>query len=69
MVNRVLHSKNTKVCKGDKMKTKTTKKQKIMCFFGFHKWEKLGGSQNVGNGKFKQLLICKSCGKTKRVID
>ena len=51
-----------------KMKTKPTKKQKIMCFFGFHKWEKLGGPQNVGKGKFKQLLICKSCGKTKRFI-
>ena len=51
------------------MKTKPTIKQKIGCFFGFHKWEKLGGPQNVGKGKFKQFLICKSCGKTKRVID
>ena len=34
-----------------------------------HKWEKLGGPQNVGGGKFRQFLICKSCGKIKRVID
>ncbi|MFH1066233.1 MAG: hypothetical protein V1734_07015 [Nanoarchaeota archaeon] len=37
----------------------------LKCIFGFHKWEKLGGSHNVGNGKFEQKLVCIHCRKTK----
>jgi len=40
----------------------------LKCFFGFHKWEKFMGYENVGNGKFKQTWICKRCNKMKTVI-
>ena len=39
---------------------------KLKCFFGFHKWKKLGGPINVGGGKFEQKYICDLCKKIKR---
>lgn len=33
-----------------------------------HKFEKLGGPDNIGNGKFRQKLICKNCRKVKHYI-
>ena len=31
-------------------------KRKIMCFLGFHKYEKYMGPQNLGDGKFLQKI-------------
>lgn len=41
----------------------------IKCFFGFHKWEKYMGYDNLGDGKFRQKYICKRCNKIKEVIN
>ena len=38
------------------------------CFFGFHKWTRLGGASNVGEGKFRIRLICEKCKKVKEII-
>ena len=38
------------------------------CFFGFHKWKKFMGPNNVGDGKFSQKYKCEKCEKIKEVI-
>jgi len=40
----------------------------LSCLFGRHKWEKMGGAENVGSGKFRIRLVCKKCNKIKEVI-
>ena len=40
----------------------------IKCLFGFHKWKRYGGAENMGDGKFKIRLICEKCGKIKEII-
>lgn len=40
----------------------------LKCLFGFHKWEKYMGYENVGRGKFLQRYICKKCNKIKKII-
>ena len=40
----------------------------IKCLFGFHRWQKLGGPNNRGNGTFEQKLICEDCKKIKSHI-
>jgi len=40
----------------------------LKCLFGFHKWEKYGGPNNAGDGKFEQKFICKICNKMKSKI-
>lgn len=37
------------------------------CLFGFHKWTKLGGPRNVGEGTFEQRYRCIRCYKVKTV--
>jgi len=44
------------------------KKMNIKCLFGFHKWKRYGGAENMGDGKFKIRLICEKCGKIKEII-
>jgi hypothetical protein len=39
----------------------------LKCLFG-HRWEKLGGCENVGSGNFLQKYICKKCRKIKKVM-
>jgi len=39
----------------------------LKCLFG-HSWEKLGGCDNIGGGKFLQRYVCKRCRKIKKVI-
>jgi len=40
---------------------------KLKCLLG-HKWEKFGGPQNRGGGKFEQKYICIKCKKIKYII-
>jgi len=40
----------------------------LKCLLGFHRWSKLGGPRNVGDGKFKQSFVCTVCSKTKSMI-
>ena len=35
------------------------------CMFGGHKWSKVGGANNAGDGKFEQGFVCLKCGKRK----
>ena len=35
----------------------------LKCIFKGHKWQKVGGTSHIGKGKFRQSLICKTCGK------
>jgi len=55
---------------GKMKKEKQINKEKmnIKCLFGFHKWEKYMGCNNIGNGKFKQKYICKKCKKIKEIV-
>lgn len=43
-------------------------KDKLLCFLGFHEWEKQGGPQNYGQGNFMQRGICIKCRKIKKVV-
>ena len=38
------------------------------CLFGFHKWIKFMGNNNIGNGKFLQRYKCINCNKIKKVV-
>jgi len=40
----------------------------LKCLFGMHRWEKFGGAENVGEGKFRIRLICKRCKKIKSMV-
>ena len=33
-----------------------------------HKWIKVGGANNVGQGKFRQIYRCLKCNKSKTLI-
>lgn len=43
-------------------------KKSFACSFGFHKWAKFVGPQNVGDGKFMQKYKCERCGKVIRKV-
>lgn len=36
----------------------------MSCLFG-HEWRKIGGPINLGNGKFRQKMVCSKCNKIK----
>jgi hypothetical protein len=40
----------------------------IKCALGLHKWQKMGGAINVGDGQFKQGFVCSVCRKAKYSI-
>ncbi len=50
------------------LKQKNKTKMNLKCLFGFHKWKKYGGAENMGDGKFRVRLICERCKKIKQKI-
>jgi|GEM_PF-5444504 hypothetical protein len=60
----------------EKSKTKETqsisskpkKQSRLMCYLGFHKWQKVGGVSSVGRGRFKSRYTCSVCSKFRTVI-
>lgn len=40
----------------------------IKCIIGLHKWAKLMGVENMGDGRFMQRYKCDVCGKVKRKV-
>jgi hypothetical protein len=38
------------------------------CLIGKHKWTRIGGAINIGDGLFKIIVKCKMCNKIKELI-